>query len=165
MSSALYFKRSLILAAVLCLVVLAAGCSTVGPTDAGVLELPGQASESLTDSRQPAGGLITTEIRRARKQPEIGKMPLTGVTRVQEALEQIGATKRFRRMNIQVMRPVRGERQKLEVKYDHSSRSVDPVYDYVLHPGDHLVVFEDTTTAFDDMLQSITGSIGLATRH
>lgn len=165
MTSARYLTRSLLLAAVSCLAVLASGCSTVGPSDAGVLELPGQAAESLADSRQPAGGLITTEIRRARKQPEIAKMPLRGVIRVQQALDQIGATKRFRRMDIQVMRPVGGARQKLEVKYDHKSRSVDPVYDYALHPGDHLVVTEDTTTAFDDMLQSLTGSVGLATRH
>jgi hypothetical protein len=100
----------------------------------------------------------------AGKDPEIRKMPLVGVKRVQEALEEVGATKRFRRMSVRVMRLSKGQRQKLEVEYDHSERSVDPLYDYVLHPGDHLVVVEDTTTAFDDMLGSITGSMGLPSR-
>ena len=105
------------------------------------------------------------EMRQAGKKPEMRQMPLVGVLRVQQALEEVGAVKRFRRMNVRVMRPERDQRQKLEVRYDHRSRSVEPLYDYVLHPGDHLVVSEDKTTALDDMLQSATGSFGLPTRR
>lgn len=165
MTSAHHRKRILLSAAVCCLVVLASGCSTVGPSDASISDLPGKASASVNQLEQPVGASITTEIRPAGKDPEIRQKPLVGTQRVQEALEEIGATKRFRRMNVLVMRPIRGQRQKLEVKYDHNSRSVDPVCDYVLHPGDHLVVVQDTTTAFDDMLQSVTGPIGLGKRR
>ena len=165
MTNAHHYARSLLAASVSCFVVLASGCSTIGPGDASVLDLPGQAAESVTDLGRPSGGVITTEIRRDGKEPEIGKMPLAGVVRVQEALEEIGATKRFRRMNVRVMRPAGGQRQRLEVKYDHNKRSVNPLYDYVLHPGDHVVVIEDKTTAFDEMLQSVTGTVGLPARH
>jgi hypothetical protein len=45
----------------------------------------------------------------------------------------------------------------MDVKYDRSKGNVNPLYDYALHPGDHLIVIEDTTTAFDDMLNSLAG--------
>lgn len=133
----------------------------MGLVDTDASKLPGDASASITDSGQPAGEQVTIAMQPAGKDPEIRKMPLVGVKRVQEALDEVGATKRFRRMNVRVMRLNRGQRQKLEVKYDHSHGSVKPEYDYVLHPGDHLVVVEDATTAFDDMLGSITGAMGL----
>jgi len=152
-------------ALVFCLAISAAGCSAIDSGDSGVMELPGKASVMDAQTPQPVGSSITVEMRQAGKEPEMRQMPLMGVLHVQEALEEVGAVKRFRRMDVRVMRLARDQRQKLEVRYDHRRRSVEPLYDYALHPGDHLVVMEDTTTAMDDMLQSVTGSIGLPTRQ
>ncbi len=164
MTSERFLTRSLYSVAMASLAILASGCSTVGLVDADVSKLPGEATESVADSGQPAGAQVTIAMQSAGKDREIRKMPLAGVMRVQEALDEVGATKRFRRMNVRVMRLNGGQRQKLEVKYDHSNRSVKPEYDYVLHPGDQLVVVEDTTTAFDDMLGSLSGAMGLPNR-
>jgi hypothetical protein len=72
-------------------------------------------------------------------------------------LEQTRLVKRFRRMDIHVLRPAGDQRAKLDVRYKHSDGQVDPLYDYALHAGDHLVVMENTTTVLDDMLNSVAG--------
>ena len=58
-------------------------------------------------------------------------------------------------MNLVVMRSTGGEPQKLKSDYDHGKGWVNPLYDYQLHPGDHLIVTEDTSNIFDDMLDSL----------
>jgi len=165
MTTAHHRTRNLFSAAISCLAVVASGCSTIGTGETSVSDLPGKGPDAWTGLQQPAGESITTEIRPAGKEPELGNMPLVGIVRIQEALDQIGATKRFRRVNVRLMRDARGARQKLDIKCDQTNGRVEPHYDYVLHPGDHLVVSEDSTTALDDMLQSITGAIGMAPRH
>ena len=55
------------------------------------------------------------------------------------------------------------QRAKLDVKYDHTKAQVNPLYDYALHPGDHVIVQEVTKTAFDDMLESIADPLRRAT--
>ena len=115
------------------------------------LELPGKA-EAVAG--QPTAS-ITIEVRADGKKPEVGKIPLEGSPRIQEVLEQAGLVKKFRRMDIVVMRTTGDQRQKLESKYDHGEGWVNPLYDYQLYPGDHLVVTEDTSNVFDDMLNSL----------
>ena len=133
------------------------GCAAIDTTGAANSELP-----AIATAAQPAPASITVEIRPAGKKAEMRQMPLTNGMRIQEALEQLGLVKRFRRMRILVMRAASGQRHKLEVKYDHTAHAVDPLYDYALHPGDHLVVIQDTATFIDDMLQNLTGPIGQA---
>jgi hypothetical protein len=139
---------------------LVSGCTTLNLSSSDTMDLPGESPEVLSQTPQPNVPSISMELRASGKKPEISRVPLAGGMRVQQALEQSGAVGRFRRMDVRLMRPVRDTRQKLEVKYDHGAGSVNPLYDYALHPGDHLVVIEDTSTILDDMLESISGPVG-----
>ena len=71
------------------------------------------------------------------------ELPMSDPMYVQQVVEQSGAAKKFRRMKIEVMRPIKGQRQKLTSKYAHEKGMVDPGYDYVLYPGDHIVIIRD----------------------
>jgi hypothetical protein len=144
--------------------VLGSGCSALSTQrDGRVDSNPALAAnpEGVVPAVAPA--MFSLEVRTAgKKKPEIQQLPLPGTMHVQEVLEQNGLVKRFRRMNIQVVRATGGDRAKLDIKYDHSTRSVDPLYDYAIHPSDHLIVTEDTTTALDDMLNSLAEPLGPA---
>jgi protein involved in polysaccharide export with SLBB domain len=96
------------------------------------------------------------EIRPAGRKPEMRQLQLDNGATIQQALEKAGLVKRFRRMNIEVMRVTGEQRAKLDAKYDHTKAQVNPLYDYALHPGDHLIVAQDTATTLDDMLESIS---------
>ena len=140
------------------LLALTSGCAVMNRGESASLELPGKAEAIAGQPTATAGqptASITIEVRADGKKPEIGQIPLNGSPRIQEVLEQSGLVKKFRRMDIVVMRAIGDQRQKLESKYDHSEGFVSPLYDYQLHPGDHLVVTEDTSTVFDDMLNSL----------
>jgi len=141
---------------------LVCGCTTVGLSSSATPDLPGESPGAAAQTPQLTTPSISMELRPSGKKPQISQLPLAGGMRVQQALEQTGAVKKFRRMDVRLMRNAGNERQKLEVKYDHEEGGVNPLYDYALHPGDHLVVIEDTATILDDMLQSITGPVGRA---
>ncbi len=139
---------------------LVCGCTTLGISGSDTMDLVGESPETLSQPQKTPS--ISVELRPSGKKPEISQIPLTRGMLIQQALEQAGAVKRFRRMDVRLMRAARDQRQKLEVKYDHEKGGVNPLYDYALHPGDHVVAIEDTATILDDMLQSISGPVGHA---
>lgn len=136
-------------------VLLLSGCSVMDVGKNSSLPLP----ESAALAPSPAA-TITMEIRAAGKKPEMTQVQLENGVTVQQMLEKMKLVKRFRRMNIEVMRVTDQQRAKLDVKYDHSKAHVNPLYDYALYPGDHLIVAEDTSTAIDDMFRSLSKSFG-----
>ena len=97
-----------------------------------------------------------------KQKPQAIERPLTGTLHVQEALEQTGALKKFRRCEIAIVRRLpNGMGHKIPVDYDRDVKRVTPEFDYALLPGDRLIVTEDTSTAFDDLLQdSWLGPLG-----
>lgn len=99
---------------------------------------------------------ISLEVRPAgRRDPEMQQLPLSEAMHVQDLLEQTGLTRRFRRMELELIRPTGGDMARMRVVYRHQTGRVEPLFDYALRPGDHLVVTEDTSTVLDDMLQSL----------
>ncbi len=134
------------------LVLLYSGCTVMDTAADKGLPLPGEAASAAPG---PTAS-ITMEIRPVgKKKPEMAQFPLDSGATVQQALEKAKLVKRFRRMNIEVMRVAGQQRAKLDVKYDHTKAQVNPLYDYTLYPGDHLIVAEDPSTALDDMFNSI----------
>ncbi len=110
-----------------------------------------------------AGPTLTMEIRESGKKPEIKQFPLDDGSTVQQLLEKAKLVRKFRRMDIEVLRTTGDQRAKMMVKYDHTQAQVKPEYDYALHPGDHVIVQEITKTAFDDMLESAADPLRRAT--
>lgn len=86
---------------------------------------------------------------------------LSGQMHVQQALEQVGAAKKFRRIQVELMRPLpSGGVHRIACEYDRGSKRVTPEFDYALLPGDRIIVKEDPTNLIDDMLGSALGPIG-----
>ena len=75
--------------------------------------------------------------------------------------------KRFRRMNVEIVRTSpQGNRHKMAVAFDRAKRQIEPQCDYSLHPGDVIIVTEDSSTIIDDMFQEVMGpSGGKVARH
>ena len=86
---------------------------------------------------------------------------LSGTMHVQQALEQTGGFKKFRRIDVELVRPLpNGGFHKIACDYDRSTKHITPEFDYALLPGDRIVVKEDPSTIVDDMLTSALGPIG-----
>lgn len=137
---------------------LSSGCAVLNHGTSASQDLPGAVEAAAGQPQATAAqgtAAITMEVREDGKKPQIGQTPISGSPRIQEILEQTGLVKKFNRMDLVVMRAIGDERQKLKSEYDHEEGWVNPLYDYQLHPGDHLIVTEDTSNMFDDMLDSL----------
>jgi hypothetical protein len=152
------FRRSLRIAVASVAMLVLSGCSVIDTAGDKSLPLP-----AGTELAQTPATTITMEIRASGEKPKITELRLDGDTTVQQALEKAKLVKKFRRMDIQVMRVAGDQRAKLDVKYDHTAAHVKPLYDYSLYPGDHLIVEEVTKTALDDMLESVADPLRRAT--
>jgi hypothetical protein len=143
---------------------LTTGCTTVG----------GQSSLGLVDASQ--AGLDTAErptptctvvLQPNRGTPKVVEMPLDEGATVQTALEHTKATRKFRRMDIHVLRPAQAranapaEPQKMNVEFDRIRREVEIDHDYALFPNDRVVIEEDPSTMIDDMFHSVAGRLGV----
>ena len=85
---------------------------------------------------------------------------IDGNSTVQTALLASGATKKFRKMNVSVMRKVEGDYLPLKMssQYDTSTRSVSPETDYALQHGDRIVV----SPVSENSVLQLLGKIGEA---
>jgi hypothetical protein len=74
-------------------------------------------------------------------------------THVQDLLTRSGAIRRYRRMDITLIRTTpTGAKHRMGVDFDRASRKVGMQSDYAIQPGDVLLVEEDPTNTLDDML-------------
>lgn len=139
-----------------------AGCSTTAqtgdanPTSWLANETPAAGNEI------PPGPHYTVEIRRAGHTTQFVRIPHAGDTHLQNVLEKSGATKKIRKMELYVLRtpPQGGPRQRLTAMYDVGDRRVAWESDYAVYPGDHVVVIEDTSTDFDNLMSKFLGPLG-----
>ena len=141
------------------LFILSAGCNALNSNQ---LSQWNNATPNPVASTPPApGSTFTVEFHAEGRKPEARQVTLEGEAYVQQALEKSGATKRYSRMNIDIVRMTpQGKRHKMAVAFDSGARRIEPQNNYFLHPGDVIVVTEDPSTIIDDMYQSVTGSPG-----
>lgn len=95
-------------------------------------------------------------------QPQRLERSLTEPTTVQQMLVQSGGIKKYRRIEVEVIRqrPSGGGHFTIPCEYDRATRQIDPANDYALMPGDRVVIKEDTSTVFDDIMRSAGGNLG-----
>ncbi len=81
---------------------------------------------------------------------------------VQGALEKTRAMKRFGKVNVFVVRTNQDSDRKhrMDVTYDSAKRRVTPETDYALHPGDRIVVVEDSSSLVDKLMGPALGPLG-----
>lgn len=128
--------------------ILVSGCATFKPADKQ--EMPvGQSSG------QPVG-TYTVEFRDVfgSGKPYVGKIDEKNPW-VQTALEDSGAWKRYRSMNIIIERKVPGRYQPLEIPVEVQPRKREVKYeqDYALLPGDKVIVSPKSTNPIVQMLE------------
>jgi hypothetical protein len=90
-------------------------------------------------------------------------LPLTQGMSVQTALESQRLPRRFRNMDINVVRVTpysNGHRVPLRAEYDTVKNRVGILHDMLLLPGDHVLVEENNKTQFDEMLGGLLGAHG-----
>lgn len=112
------------------------------------------ADPALTAAGQQQA-MVVVELRDGDDHREHLRAPWTDTMVVQDALKGSGATSRFRRMNIVLVRTTaQGTKLRLPVKYNAAKRQVVETNNYAMHAGDWLEVTEDTSTMFDRMIDS-----------
>lgn len=139
------------------------GCQTIDAELEGLLLMGTGASAAASAAAASApqsidGPKILVEIRPEGRKPVMVPLPLSEPSYVQQALEQSGAIKRFRRMKIELYRQLpNGGGHKIPVAFDRGQRRVTTGSDYYLHPNDRVVVIEDTSNVVDDMMNNFAG--------
>jgi hypothetical protein len=124
-------------------------------------KLTAEVTPGSAPAAKPAASYIV-EIR-----PENGKLqsvekPLTDQTYIQTALDQTGASKKFKRASIEVFRPLpAGGWHKMNLELDKDTHRVPPEFDYAVLPGDRIVVIEDSETILDDIMHRAFTPLGI----
>jgi hypothetical protein len=133
-------------------------------TGCSALQLDPLATDSLWSGKSEVGAMqaatsastVKVEVRAAGRSPEFREVALVEGMCIGDALNETGLTRRFRRMDLHLVRHNQYGMAKMDSKYEHKMAKVHPRFDYAFHAGDHLVVTEDTTTMLHDMLNSLT---------
>lgn len=91
------------------------------------------------------------------KMPEIFDGQITGNVTVQNALQESGALKRFKRgMRVDLARRMENGRVlKMPVNYDIDSRRVMSEQDYAIHPGDEILVRRADAGMLNDVFKNL----------
>jgi len=126
----------------------AIGCSTLQSS-------PGLALADKADDVQVTDPMVVVELRGGDGKREYLRAPLKESMLVQDALKGSGAIHRFRRMDVVLVRATpAGQRLRLPVAFNSSTRKVADQNNYAMYGGDWLEVTEDTSTTFDRMIAS-----------
>ena len=139
---------------------VASGCQTMN-TELGhpFTDVPPAAeAAAASPSATPVADVpkFYLELRADGRKPEVIAMPLSGDLFIQQALDQSGASRRFGRMKIELYRKLpEGGGHKFDIAYDRAKRQIPAGSDYAIYPKDRIIVTEDTSNMFDDMLSSL----------
>ncbi len=109
-------------------------------------------------------GTVKIEIRAAGRSPEVRELSIRDGMFIDDALTDSGLKRRFRRMELSLLRYNEHGLAKMDSRYEHKMGKVHPRFDYGLRPGDHLLVTEDTSTMFHDMLNGLSPIPGAMAR-
>lgn len=83
------------------------------------------------------------------------KAPFKESMFVEDALRESGAQRRYRRMDITLVRQLpNGQKLRMPVEYNSAKKSISPGTNYSLHPNDTLEIVQDSTTTVERMLES-----------
>lgn len=132
------------------LLLAASGCSTLPQTQSQTLPTGATAT---TDSP----GVYEVELRGNFGQTSRAQGVIDGPITVQTVLERSGAIKKFRNLDITILRVVQesGHGLKLPVDYQAGKKSVRPEQDYAIHPNDRILIEAVSNSAIDKIVDSV----------
>lgn len=130
------------------------GCSSLSMLNSGDIMKPGTSTSPKVAQKQ----MYRVELEGSFGKSKQYVGTIDGPTTVQTALEQSGAIKKFRTMEVAVFRKIEGQYQPLKMVADYSpsTRTVEPATDYALQHGDHIQV----SAKSDNGLMQMLGTFG-----
>jgi hypothetical protein len=101
---------------------------------------------------------IVIEFHGSGKKPKTLEMPLEPGMTVDDALVKAKANRKYRRSFVDIRRIAPGGlAHKMPIDFDNGKHRCGYSTNYALHPGDHIIVTEDTSTLVDDLAQRYLG--------
>ncbi|WP_425618495.1 hypothetical protein NA78x_002202 [Anatilimnocola sp. NA78] len=137
---------------------LSTGCASFGKSSllGSKAEVVKSESSDTPTSAAPPGKFIV-EMRTVGGKATATEHTISGPLNAHDALVQAKANKEFRRMNIELVRPLpSGGWHRMPVEFDRSIKRVAAETDYAILPGDRLIVTEDASNMMTDMMDSAT---------
>jgi hypothetical protein len=118
---------------------LATGCSTLPSSFSSSGLIADSAQEPIASGSQPQ---YLVDMQMAYGGSKKFKGNVTAGTTVQSAIEASGAAKKFRGMDVVVLRKVEGDHKPLQMtcRYNPGKKRVRPETDYALQHGDRIVI-------------------------
>jgi hypothetical protein len=111
-------------------------------------------NEINPESAAPAGKYIV-EFRDAEGSSKSAEFNIDGPLTAHAALQNAKALKHFNRIKIELVRPLpSGGWHRMPMEYDRGARRIPAECDYAIFGGDRLIVSEDTSNIFSDMVDS-----------
>jgi hypothetical protein len=104
----------------------------------------------------------TVELRHGGRKPKTIDVPLGKDTRVQDVLDLSRASTRFRNLDVYVLRPTPhgpDPAVKMNCYFDRKQRRITLETDYAVLPGDRIVVGENRSSQFDNIVGSVVGPV------
>lgn len=145
--------------------VSATGCAIVSRGNPNSKPLDPADAAKLTHDPADASNTTVQPTVTVSIKPEFGRrksvtLPLEYGMTLQDVLQKTKVTRRFHNMEINVMRVTpqsNGQRVPLKAEYDTAHNRVGVLHDMALHPGDHIMIVETTTSSIEDALARLTG--------
>ena len=145
------------------------GCSTLTTSSLSsnleqpVTENPVQQVSVLAETAETAETCVVEVQSYAGKGRRL-EIPITDGMTVQDIVKAVQVRKLFSRITIELQRPVANSHKplKMPVTVEGFGKHVNPAYNYAVRPGDRLVISEDPTNTFDDMLDGALSPFGIS---
>jgi hypothetical protein len=88
-------------------------------------------------------------------------MPLEPGMTVGDAVEKTRAYRKFRRIQVDLQRtPKGGLAHKMPIDFNNGANQVGHSTNYDLHPNDRIIISEDPSTIFDDLISKYVPTAG-----
>lgn len=121
--------------------------------------MPNFGKQAATKTDGPPPAQCTVEFKPVKGSPSTTQVDIPADATVQQVMARSGAARKYSRAKLDLYRQLpNGQWHNMGVKYDVSSKKVDPLHDYHVQAGDRLVVSEDASDMLDDMMKSTLGS-------
>ncbi len=113
------------------------------------------AKSQLADQVEQPQATVYLEYQSASGKQSQTEVPLPANATVQDLIHQTKAHRKFRRIKVVLVRSANQEPFKMPVAYNNDKDQVLPANNYALHPGDRLLIKQDTDTVLDDMIKKL----------
>jgi hypothetical protein len=115
-------------------------------------------AESIPENVGSTQELYRVEMQRDFQEPLMYTDEIDSESTVQTALERSGAIKKYRDMEIMILRVVKetGRGLRMPVNYVPRKKSVSPEQNYAIHPGDRILVKPKSSNVLDKIVDSFS---------